>query len=526
MSHEIRTPMNAVVAYLELLMATKVTATQQRYLDNIKVSAQILISTLNDILDLNKLDFGTVELEVIPFKLDIIVENILSQFRNKCAKKGVELKLEIEDNVPQKLRGDPLRIQQILTNLVDNAIKFTNKGQVGLKIDVLNNGENHILLAFSVSDTGIGMTPEQVEIIFDPFAQADATISRKYGGTGLGLAICKKLVELYSGDLWVESESGIGSIFHFTAMFDNFEKPLTEKSPKVKAVLKKPNKTSVNKLKDAHILLVEDNEINQRIMIELLQGAGMAVTVANDGYEAIRAINEVQYDMVLMDIRMPIMDGYEATRQIRQNPKNQSLPIIALTASTRFNDCSNYLDCGFNDYVFKPVGSAQLFSIMARWIKKKQKPMAHGTRPIVLPDEMLTIGQAEDTDEIMNLLEGIDWHRAVTNLAGKMDLFIDLLSTFNHKHQTIIREIRDAIAKGDMTLAERLAHTLKGTAGYLAADEVYQAADEIENVIRLNKYDNLGSLVNKLEKLVKRTCSSIATFEKFSELLVKGESNA
>ena len=379
MSHEIRTPMNAIIGMAHLCLRTELNAKQRDYVQKIHGAGISLLGILNDILDFSKIEAGKLEMEAIGFTLDEVLGSVSTLVGSRAHDKGLELLFHAPGDVPQHLVGDPLRLEQILINLLNNAIKFTEHGQISVAVRLVAQVGKRVRLRFDVRDTGIGMSPEQSARLFRAFTQADGSITRKYGGTGLGLTICKRLVELMGGAIGVESRPGAGSTFSFTARFD-----LGELAPFAPAPADAPSAGETDRprvrLDGARILLAEDNDVNQQIATELLRGAGARVTVANDGQEAVEqalaGLDGEPYDLILMDVQMPRMDGYQATRRLRADQRLRELPIIAMTAHALVEERQRCLDAGMNDHIAKPVEPELMFRTLRRWIGGKKAPEA------------------------------------------------------------------------------------------------------------------------------------------------------
>ncbi|MFC1850637.1 two-component regulator propeller domain-containing protein [candidate division CSSED10-310 bacterium] len=367
MSHDIRTPMNAIMGLSDLALNTDLTEKQRDYIEKISISARSLLGLINDILDFSKIEAGKLSLETVTFKLEKVVDNLSDVLLNKAVEKDIEFQVSLDEMIPAILVGDPLRILQILINLTSNAIKFTNSGKILVKVITVDQNAERVKLRFSVADTGIGISQENKSKLFDSFTQADGSTTRKYGGTGLGLTICKRLVELMNGEIWAESELGQGSTFSFEVEFGSHDIEV--------ALAKKPEvrePEAVETLAGTKILLVEDNSINQQVAVEILQSCGVSVDVANNGEVAVETIGTSKYDAILMDIQMPVMDGFEATRLIREKTQYKDLPIIAMTAHAMKGDQENCFEAGMNDYVTKPIDPEQLFSKLAQWIRSER----------------------------------------------------------------------------------------------------------------------------------------------------------
>ncbi len=367
MSHEIRTPMNGIVGMAELLCNTEPTNDQKEYLDILKTSTDNLLSIINDILDISKIEAGKLEFEHIDFDLRRTITDTFKILSYNADKKGLELLNNISADIPDIMLGDPVRLRQILINLVSNAIKFTEKGEVAVSVDIESRTEDEITLHFFVSDTGIGIPEDKKKHIFDTFTQADSSSTRKYGGTGLGLPISSRLVEMMKGKIWVESEVGKGSAFHFTARLgiaSELEKQELPEEDVNSEYESSDNQINYEDRKKIHILLAEDNDISQKWQLLTLERQGYTVEIANNGEEVLEGLKKQHFDIVLMDVQMPKMDGIEAARAIRSstdNTFNPEIPIIAVTAHALEEEKERCLKAGMNSCVTKPFNSEELF---------------------------------------------------------------------------------------------------------------------------------------------------------------------
>jgi len=492
MSHEIRTPMNAIKGLTQLALKTNLTVQQQDYLIKIESSSQALLEIINDILDYSKIEAGQLKMESINFYLDEALEQLNNMLGTRIEEKGLKLLLDIDETVPRSLVGDPLRLKQILINLTSNALKFTTKGCIQIQIELIEQKAEQVKLRFSITDTGIGISADTIPYLFDTFTQADASTTRKFGGTGLGLAICKRLTKMMGGELSVESQVDKGSRFIFTGVFCVGQ---TEKNvlPAKKPLQTKP-------LQGARILLVEDNLINQQVAREIMESVGLVIDIANNGEEAVAVVNNVQFEAVLMDIQMPIMDGYEATRLIRE--KQRELPIIAMTAHAMSGDKEKCLIVGMNDYITKPIDEAVLLHTLGKWIAlREQRPMTHQKVDKLFPDE----------------LPGIDIAAGLKRLLGNRELYHKLLRHFYRDYQDVSKKINEALQKGDFKSARYLVHTIKGTAGNLSIDNLYKASQALEIALKAGDEIEPTLLFKEFEEVVATVMKTLSSLNDGSE---------
>ncbi len=612
--------MNAVIGMVHLAKKTELTPKQQDYLNKIQSSANSLLGIINDILDFSKIEAGKLDMESVEFNLDNVMDNLANLITVKAQEKEeLEVLFATARNVPRFLVGDPLRLGQVLINLANNAVKFTESGEIVVSTELLTQTEAGLKILFSVRDTGIGLTADQIGKLFQSFSQADTSTTRKFGGTGLGLTISKRLVDMMGGEIWVDSEPGQGTTFSFSANFglgketikkrlipsadlrgmkvlvvddnatsrnilkdilrsfsfevalassaeeglEEIEKEDTDqpyelvlmdwKMPgmdgieasrrikehqtlsKIPAIilvtaysreeiiqqaddiglegfLLKPVSPSVlfdtimnafgkgvpktsrilNKVEEiedlkviqgAQVLLVEDNEINQQVAMEILQGAGLNVTVVSDGQEGVDAAMLTQYDAILMDIQMPVMDGYTAAREIRKDKRFTDLPIIAMTAHAMAGDEEKSKNAGMNDHVTKPIDPDNLFATLKRWIKpvEKRDPAQLLEKPVESSEPEKG---APTEDKLPASLPGFDLVDGLERLQGNKRLYHKLLLNFAKDYNQAAKEIADALYVADFDQAHSLIHNLKGLAGNLAAKSLQAAAVNLEKLIK------------------------------------------
>ncbi|CAK0770447.1 two-component system, sensor histidine kinase and response regulator [Gammaproteobacteria bacterium] len=663
MSHEIRTPMNAIIGLNDLALKQDLPPKIRDYLSKIRSASHSLLRIINDILDFSKIESGKLVLEQVPFYLDNLFDHLSDLFRNQFAEKDIELMMEITRDCPVALSGDALRLEQILINIIGNALKFTERGVVHVRaskshIPVVNDEDvafiDYVELEFAVRDSGIGLSQEQTDGLFRPFVQADGSTTRKYGGTGLGLSICKRLVELMGGQIRVESSPGKGSVFRFTllckqcpdldrkpallpeslrglnvlvvddnetareildsmlrrfhfmptsvasgaealmamehAMAEGAPYPLVcldYRMPKmdgietareigkiaarygndgllpkmilmtaygreealaslvnqvgISAFLSKPINLShlfdtimelfgqqearhyhgrrddtdyseiIERIGGAHLLVVEDMPINQQVVQELLEWVGIFVDVANNGVEAVRMVAEHHYDAVLMDIQMPVMDGYEATRTIRRDPRFTRLPIIAMTAHAMASDQQRSLAVGMNDHIGKPIDPERLFSLLMTYLKPNDRTLVE--RQFVRRRPLTS------TEEIMALREipAIDLKSALHRVMGNQALLVKLFLDFRRDYATVAKDARKALAHGDSERGRQIVHQVKGIAGNIGARFVHETAQALELAIRQGQESDWPTLMDAFETALREILVSIADLQPIAD---------
>ena len=365
MSHELRTPMNGVAGMIDLLNETQLDNEQKEYVKTAKFAADTMINLVKDILDFSKIESGKLDIDTTPFNLNKTIAKAINLLKMKAEEKVLMLFLNISEDIPERLIGDPIRLNQIIINLVGNAIKFTETGGVWIDIDLQEKTEDEVILHFSIKDTGIGMSESSLADIFDVFTQVDSSITRRYEGTGLGLSISKRLVELMKGTIWVNSELNKGSIFHFTARF-GINKEAEEEKKEIKTYQNQDNSTK----KEIKILLAEDNIINQKLTKIILEKNGYSVNIVGDGQAAVNILETNDFNIVLMDIHMPVLDGFNATKIIRANEivKGKHIPIIALTAHALSDTEQQCIAAGMDAYISKPITAEKLVTIINKYV--------------------------------------------------------------------------------------------------------------------------------------------------------------
>ena len=502
MSHEIRTPMNAIIGFTHLALRTKPDPRLHDYLSKILSSANALLGIINDILDFSKIEAGKMDMEDTLFFLSDVMDNLSALLTAKAEEKGIKLLFALDSDLPDTFIGDPLRLGQILINLTNNAIKFTDSGEVVIAAKRISINEKLVKLNFAVRDTGIGLTPEQIDGLFKPFTQADSTTTRKYGGTGLGLSICKRLTEMMNGDIAVTSEPGKGSVFTFTAEFGQAvgEKqqepsPTPDDTANLAAI-------SLDPIRGARVLLAEDNTINQQVATELLEQAGIIVTIAADGREAVKAVRQDTFDLVFMDIQMPEMDGFEASRKIRRNARLKDMPIIAMTAHVMAGVREKCLAAGMDGHLAKPIDPTELTAALLKWIKPGERAPSASQRA------------GRDKKKTLDLpvqLPGLDIADALQRLGGNRKLLKKLLINFADDFFDAPLKIRKALDSDDMEYIRRTAHTIKGVAGNIGAQKLSKAAADLETA-SLNGHPDEG-IINHFETILNRATAATGTLK-------------
>lgn len=454
MSHEIRTPLNGIIGYLSLLSTTELSVSQKEFVQNARLSSNILMEIINNILDISKIEAGKIELEKTDFSLDELIDEIQVMFTPKVEEKGLLFSIKKEFQPKNTFIGDTLRIKQILINLINNAVKFTSNGSIVLYVHVFEPEDGKYRLHFEVTDTGIGMTHEQREKIFSPFTQADNSTTRKYGGTGLGLSIAKSLVELMHGKIWVHSTPNEGSVFMFDILLAASEKTGLHSTSK---------KNYMNNLYDfkhtVKILLAEDNTINQGLMKNIFELSGLQYSIVGDGLSAVEKCKAESFDLIFMDIQMPIMDGCQASQKIRECEKMKGsgpVPIIALTASASSKETKSFVNYGISDFLTKPFELPDFYMILFKYIKDAQYEL----RPLQKNEKI----HSNETEKAIDYIaENIVFDRAEAE---------KLFQNYINEAETIIENMRECLKKNDYETLDKLAHKLKGSSGFFKLDAI------------------------------------------------------
>ena len=466
MTHEVRTPLNGILGMTGLALETDLKKDQQEYLELVKSSAEALLSLVNDVLDFSKYEVGKLALDSVEFSLRALVRDVLRPLALRASISGLAFESVVEDRVPDHLLGDPLRISQVLRNLAGNAVKFTKEGKVAVRVRAESVEGSKVTLCFSVTDTGIGIPPDKHRLIFEPFTQADGSTTRKYGGTGLGLSISSGLVELMDGRIWVESEVGQGSTFHFTLALE-----LAARADASEPI-RLPSGAVDGAKRPLRILVAEDNSVNQRLAVRLLEREGHSVTIAGSGQQAIELFNSSrierqEYDLILMDVQMPDLDGLQATARIRETERasGHRIPIVAMTAQAAESDRLRCLESGMDAYVTKPVHVPELMKMI---------------ESVVLGGNSMNANFTSEGSSVEAQLQQLDESLALSRVGGDVELLKEVVELFLDDYPSTFEKIKAAVASRNATALEHHAHSLKGSVSTFGANRAFEAAFTLE----------------------------------------------
>jgi PAS domain S-box-containing protein len=498
MTHEVRTPLNGILGMTGLALETRLESDQREYLELVKSSAEALLSLVNDVLDFSKYEVGKLGLDCVEFSLRELVRDVLRPLALRASASGLAFESVIEDQAPDRLIGDPLRISQVLRNLAGNAVKFTGQGKVSVTVKAETLEASRVTLHFSVRDTGIGVPPEKHRAIFEPFTQADGSTTRKYGGTGLGLSICSGLVELMDGRIWLESELGQGSTFHFTLPL---QLPAPEQAGETSPAAYASGHRAKRKLR---ILVAEDNSVNQRLAARLLEREGHSVTIAGSGQDALLAFERAhpRFDLILMDVQMPGLDGLQATARIREQERGSArrVPIVAMTAQAAESDRVRCLESGMDAYVTKPVHVPDLMRMIETVVPVTAVPET------VVPESFLPGGNSMNADltseefSVETQLQQLDESLALSRVGGDVELLKEVVELFLDDYPSTFEKIKGAVASRDATALEHAAHSLKGSVSTFGANRAFEAAFTLEKQGRSGDLTGAQDGVAQLEQ--------------------------
>ncbi|MGC7870179.1 ATP-binding protein [Desulfosporosinus sp. SYSU MS00001] len=514
MSHEIRTPLNTIIGYLYLLDHTEFTFKQKQYLQNVNMAAQSLLGIINEILDFSKIEAGRMILEVVEFNLYETVREICSLFELEAQHKGLSFHCEIQGDVPRYVKGDVTRLKQVLLNLLSNGVKFTDKGKLEVLVEVIKSGGSQAYLRFSISDTGVGIPEEQMKHLFEVFTQGDASTSRKYGGTGLGLAICKKIVSLMAGEISVRSRTGKGSTFWFTAKLEIAGYVATSsQSEKLNSRLFAAKK----------LLLTEDNQINLQMTQEILENLGFEVDTAQSGFNAVSMAARTRYDVILMDIRMPEIDGYETARRILELKGIDAPPVIALSADAVEGVAERAKSAGMSGYLTKPLNPGKLIEELRKflYLGSTESIESTGLTEQAVTEEDNSFSNPNLFPKLTIPNTWIDFESVLSRLQGKREGYKHILERFLANHKNDHDQFNLLLTKGDVAGAELLLHTLKGISATIGANKLKEVSLRLENVLGSRNEELMAQEISRFAKVLAATLKAAAQF--VADSLPEGE---